>query len=282
MKFKLRNAVIGVFAYLLLIGFVYHLHPILAGVALIYVAGCMLIARILILKAELRQSRSAVEFSRSGAINALGVEWVSFQHVFFSADDVLGAYRIALSDSLKSKLDCSGLDEIILKDVDREFGSSEVRTFWQSVSHETIRKTGFRLLCAFSRTINIQSVRLWILVSGVRDPNKLFWRYVFSPFTSPMVILPYLKRRYNPLSDLTTIHPGLFNEIDILNQTRAIQYIAFETLVEVLDSFGVDTSDLKQQKGNVMQINVKGGQANFGSVVQGALNKVAGSIRGVK
>ena len=53
--------------------------------------------------------------------------------------------------------------------------------------------------------------------------------------------------------------------------------MAFNTLVETLDSFGIDTSDLKQQKANILNINVSGGQTSFGSVVQGAMNRVMGS-----
>jgi hypothetical protein len=49
--------------------------------------------------------------------------------------------------------------------------------------------------------------------------------------------------------------------------------------VQVLESFNIDTSDLKQQKGNILNINVTGGQINFGSVVQGAMNRVSGAVR---
>lgn len=38
---------------------------------------------------------------------------------------------------------------------------------------------------------------------------------------------------------------------------------------------GIDTSTLKQQRANVMNITVSGGQPSFGAVVQGAMNKVA-------
>jgi hypothetical protein len=79
-----------------------------------------------------------------------------------------------------------------------------------------------------------------------------------------------------------TIYPGFFNEIDVLNRTREIQFVAFETLVEVLDSFGIDTTDLKQQRSNILNINVSGGQTKFGSVVQGAMNRVTGLVGGQK
>ena len=66
----------------------------------------------------------------------------------------------------------------------------------------------------------------------------------------------------------------------MLNQTRELEYVAFETLVEVLDSFDINTADLKQQKSNIMNINVTGGKANFGSVLQGAKNRVSNKLSG--
>jgi hypothetical protein len=79
-----------------------------------------------------------------------------------------------------------------------------------------------------------------------------------------------------------TIYPGFYNGIDVQNRTQAIQNVAFATLVEVLDSFGIDTTDLKIQKASMLNINVSGGQATFGSVVQGAMNKVAGMAGGAR
>ena len=172
------------------------------------------------------------------------------------------------------------MHEDAFKDVDRDLVSPETRPFLLTTAAETARKSGFALLCNFTRTANIQSVRWWMLVSGVRDPNKVFWRYVFAPLSAPFSVLPYLRRQYDPLSGLMTIYPGFFNGIDVLNRTREIQFVAFETLVEVLDSFGIDTTDLKQQRSNILNINVSGGQTNFGSVVQGAMNKVTGMVGG--
>ncbi|TKD34312.1 hypothetical protein FCG41_19955 [Azotobacter chroococcum] len=249
---------------------------------MIYTVACMLLARQFIRNAESRRTDRTVEFSQSGAANALGTEWGSFHHVFYSTESVIEAFRVTLSNSLKEKFGCPELEDIVFKDVDRDLESPETRTFFRTVAKETSRRTGFVLLCTFTRTANIQGVRWWILVSGVRDPNKLFWRYVFSPISVPFVVLPYIRRQYDPLSGLTTIYPGFFNAIDLLTRARELQFVAFETLIEVLESFGVDTTDLKQQKGNILNINVSGGQTSFGSVVQGAMNKVTGAVGGAK
>lgn len=276
MRFKLRNALIGAAIYLQLLLTLGAASPGLALLFAIYAGGCMAVARMWIDEAERRKSDHGVEFCKIGAANSFGQQYGSFHHVFHSHDAVNDAYRDALTTALSNKLGCTGLHAISFKDVDKDLMSAESRSFFVSTAPETPRNTGFTLLCDFAKNLNVQTVRWWMLVSGVRDPNKVFWRYALAPFTVPFTFLAYLRREYDPLSGLMTVHPGFFNEIDVLNRTREMQYVAFETLVEVLESFGIDTSDLKAQKGNVLNINVSGGQTNIGNVVQGAMNKVRG------
>jgi len=280
MRFKLGNAVIGIGLYLFVLATLASIDISLAAVFVIYAVVCMSIARGFISGAEERKTNSAVEFSQCCAADSIGVQYGSFHHVFFSNEAVIESFHQALNNALKGKLGCPELYAIAFKDVDRDLDSPETRTFLLTTAAETPRKSGFALLCNFSRTANIQGVRWWMLVSGVRDPNKVFWRFAFAPLSVPCFVLPYLRRQYDPLSSLMTIYPGFFNGIDVLNRTREIQFVAFETLVEVLDSFGIDTADLKQQRSNILNINVSGGQTNFGSVVQGAMNRVTGMAGG--
>ncbi len=282
MRFKLKNALIGIGVYLFILATLAGIDISLSVVFVIYAVVCMVIAKSFIAGAEARKTIGAVEFSQSGAADSIGVQYGSFHHVFYSNESVIESFRQALNNALKGKLGCPDLHEIAFKDVDRDLVSPETRTFLLTTAAETARKSGFALLCNFTRTAHIQGVRWWMLVSGVRDPNKVFWRYAFAPLSAPFSVLPYLRRQYDPLSSLMTIYPGFFNGIDVLNRTREIQFVAFETLVEVLDSFRIDTTDLKQQRSNILNINVSGGQTNFGSVVQGAMNKVTGMIGGQK
>jgi hypothetical protein len=279
-KFKIRNALIGGVVYLYLIVLLAAVHVGLLLLFLVYAGACMAAARAMIAGAESRKSHHAVEFSQSGAANSIGSEFGSFHHVFHSGESAIESYRQALGNALKGKLGASDIQEVAFKDVDHGLPAAETRSFLLASVGETPRRSGFFLLCHLTRSASIQGVRWWVLVSGLRDPNKVFWRYALAPFTVPFVLLPYLRRDFDPLHGLTRIYPGFFNGVDILNRTREMQFVAFETLVEVLDSFGIDTSDLKQQKGNILNINVSGGQASFGSVVQGAMNKVAGAAGG--
>lgn len=280
MKFKIKNALIGVAIYIYLLIALFGTNAAFGFIFIFYSLGCMFVANMMINQSRSRSSNNAIEFSQSNPASSLGVEYSSFHHIYDSKKAVNDSFRMALNKSVHEKLGCKEFRDIEFKDVDRDLKSPEIRTFFLTTAPETPRKTGFALLCKLEQQNDIQSVRWWIFVSGVLDPNKLFWRYALSPLTIPSVLLPYYRREYNPLSELMTIYPGFFNGIDVLNRTREIQFIAFETLVEVLNSFDVDTSDLKLQKGNILNINVSGGKANFGSVVQGAMNKVASAVGG--
>lgn len=276
MRFKPLNAVIGGVVYLYIFGVLFAGAPGAATLLLLYAGACMLVARHLIARAESRRTGNTIEFSQSGATDALGFEWGSFHHVFHTKEAVNEAFRDALGAALRGKLGYSAFEEITLKDVDRDLPAPETRTFLVSSAKETTRHSRFKIMCSFSRSADIQGVRWWLLVGGVRDPNKVFWFHALSPVMLPFILVAYLQRQYDPLKKVMTVYPGFFNEIDIVTRTRELQFVAFETLVDVLESFGIDTSDLKQQKANVLSINVSGGQTNFGSVVQGAMNKVSG------
>jgi hypothetical protein len=281
MRFKLRNALIGIVLYLVLFGAVFSVDSRLLAALLIYVAVTMLISRALISNAELRRTRNIIEFSQKDAEVPIGVVVGSFHHVYYSPKAVNEALVNALGSALKVKLGCAGFREICFKDVDKTLAKPETRTFFIALAPDTQRNSACSLMCAFDRATSIQSIRWWILVRGLKDPNKVFWRYVLAPISVPVVLLPYINREYDPLNGLMTIWPGFFNGIDVLNRSREIQYVAFETLVEVLDAFGIDTTDLKQQRSSILNVNVSGGQASFGAIVQGAMNKVRGASRGV-
>ena len=166
------------------------------------------------------------------------------------------------------------------KDNDRDLDAPEIREFHLAKFQETKRKSYIHFLCKFEKESDIQSVRWWIFINGPRDMNKVWWSHALSPLKIPFVWKSYMRREHNPIPDLMTIDAGFFNAMDIFNRAREVQFVAFETLITILESHGIDASDLKQQKGNILNINVSGGQTSFGSVVQGAVNKFAVSGEG--
>jgi hypothetical protein len=253
---------------------------LIAVIATGYILICMLLTRRMIAEAWSRQTANTIEFYRDSPAAALGQQWGSFQHVFASERPVTDALAKNLSASLRQTLGCSELSAVTMLDKDDELASPEKREFYKSTMAPTARKTIITLLCTFTKRVNVQGIRWWILVLGQRNPNALFWRYALSPIQIPFVIWPYLKRRFRPEEGLTTIYPGFFNSVDALTRAKELQFVAFQTLVDTLDSFNIDTSDLKQQRGNVLNIAVSGGQASFGTLIQGTTNKVTGSKEG--
>ncbi len=281
MRFKLRNVliVLVLYGYLAAMLFAFGLGAVIAGA--LYVAVTIVVCRAMIASAERRRDANSLEFSRSGAANALGVQYGTFFHTFQSKEPVLESLKSSFGNALRGCLGCSELKFIALKDIDRDLPSPETRTFMLVNGKESARGTKFHVLASFTREGAIQSLQWWILVGGARDPNKVLWRYAFAPFTIPFMLLPYARREHDPLPGLLTVYPGFFNGIDVMTRTRELQFVAFENLIEVLDSFGIDTSDLRQQRASVLNVNVSGGQASFGSIVQGAMNKVTGTAKAV-
>ena len=280
MKFKLRNVVVAGLLYLCVTFALISLGAPMFFLGVLYVGGCLLVMRWLMARAHSLASGEMIEFSKTNAASRLGSEWGSFHHVFYSKCPVFDKFRETLGAALQTKLQCPPLQEVRFKDKDRDLKQPEVRSFLKAVGPPSSRETGFILLCTFSRISEVQGVRWWVLVSGERDPNKVFWRYALAPISLPFVLLLHLRPDYDFLRGVTTIDTGFFNSIDILSRTREIHFVAFETLVETLESFGIDTSDLKQQKANILNVNVSGGQTTFGSVVQGAFNKAYATAGG--
>lgn len=275
MRFKIRNIFIGLGIYLCILVWTLSLsEAFLVIIFIIYVVACMFIEKSFINLAKVNKKQNFIEFVQSGAVDSLGVQYSSFHYIFYSNEFLSEVYHHTLSNALKTKLGFPDLSNIIFKDIDKNLKNPETRKFWSTTIDEPIYKTQYTLLCDFRTISNMHGIRWWILVNGAIDPNKVFWRYMLAPLLAPFSLFHYFCRQYNPLIGLMTIYPNFFNSIDILNRTREVQFVAFETLVEVLEHFGIDTTELKQQKSNILNINVSGGQTNFGSIVQGAKNTV--------
>ena len=79
---------------------------------------------------------------------------------------------------------------------------------------------------------------------------------------------------YDVLNRVRTVVASFYNDIDIVTSLRSIHETVFDTLVEVLDRHEIDTSNLKVQHAQIMNISVSGGKVQFGTIVQGAMNKI--------
>jgi hypothetical protein len=70
--------------------------------------------------------------------------------------------------------------------------------------------------------------------------------------------------------------------MDVSTQVRCLHEAVFDAMIAELDKNGIDTSELKVQKMQTMNINISGGKVNMGNVVQGAMNKIGGAAKGAK
>ena len=121
-----------------------------------------------------------------------------------------------------------------------------------------------------------------VVVGGYVDKNAKFNLIAYSPFTLLFWIIPYIKRETNLLNRVRTVYSSAYNDIDVSTQVRSISETVFDAMVLALDKNGIDTSDLKAQKLQTMNINITGGKVNMGNVVQGAMNKISGAVKGAK
>ena len=70
------------------------------------------------------------------------------------------------------------------------------------------------------------------------------------------------------MSYVRTMYIAFYNSLDVTTEARALHNLVFDAVVDTLDKHGVDISDLKQQRAQVMNISISGGRARFGNIVQ--------------
>lgn len=120
------------------------------------------------------------------------------------------------------------------------------------------------------------------MAGGYIDKDKKFNFIVYSPLTILFWIIPYIKKEYDVLSRIRSIYSASYNDMDVITQIRCLHEAVFSAMVEELEKNGIDTSDIKAQRMQVMNISISGGKVSMGNVVQGAMNKIVASMRGSK
>ncbi len=222
------------------------------------------------------------KFRKTFPFRFFGESFGDFQHVFYHDANLEGEIVATVERELKTRTPVGALAPITVTDVDPCLGSPEDRSFLMADSGRTRRGTTVTLILKLSRFGQMQSIRWWVLAGGYVDKDKHFNFVAYAPFTLLFWIIPYLRREYDVLSRIRTIYAAAYNDMDVVTQIRCLHEAVFGTMVEVLDKNGIDTSDIKAQRMQVMNISISGGRVNMGNVVQGAMNKVAATVRGAK
>ena len=225
---------------------------------------------------------SANSFNKALPFKYFGQVFTHIQHVFHHPIKIEEDIFATVEAELKTKTPIAALEPMAITDKDKELRSFEERSFLKGEATSTSRGTTITLILNQSSFGAVRSFEWRVIVGGYVDNDAKFKLIAYSPFTLLFWIAPYLRRETNLLSRVRTIYSSAYNDIDISTQVRSISETVFDAMVLALEKNGIDTSDLKAQKLQSMNINISGGKVNMGNVVQGAMNKIGAAVKGAK
>jgi hypothetical protein len=236
-----------------------------------------------LLEKDISEARSSANtFNKNFPFRYFGHVFGSFQHVFHNAYSIEKDVYAAIETELKEKTPVTSLDALSISDKDKDLKKSEQRSFIKGESSPTARGTAITLILNQTNFGSMRSIEWRVLAGGYVDKNAKFNLIAYSLFTIFFWIAPYIRRETDLLSRVRTIYPGSYNDMDVSTQVRCLHEAVFDAMIGELDKNGIDTSELKVQKMQTMNINISGGKVNMGNVVQGAMNKIGGAVKGAK
>jgi hypothetical protein len=240
-----------------------------------------LIAGLLLHRDVRRLQGNAHHFRKTFPFVAYGREFGDFEHIYFCDRDLSTGLLARIDAAFVRVFGGDGLTPVSLVDRDPNLKKSEARSFHIAEVTTTIRSTRVTVALHTEMHGHMQSLRWWLLLGGFVDSNKRLVFLAMSPVTLPFLLLPYMLGKVNFVDRVRTIYGSAYNDHDILTLVRGGHQAVFDALVEVLEENDIDTSDLKTQRAQVMNISISGGKVNMGNVVQGAMNRVSAKV-GVK
>ena len=272
---KVRSVLIAILIYLFLT-------IATAGVALVVLLVTAIITNLICNKEIEAASSNTNEFKKGFPFKYFGESFGDFQHVFYHKKNLASDIFTAISNVMTLKTTVKKLESIKIKDIDKDLSTPEEREFLKADSGKTKRGTSITLIIKLSNFGSMQSIRWWVLAGGYIDKDKKFNFIAYSPLTLLFWIIPYIKMEFDVLSRIRTIYSASYNDMDVITQIRCLHDAIFSAMVEELEKNDIDTSDIKAQRMQVMNISISGGKVNMGNVVQGGMNKVVSNIRGAK
>jgi hypothetical protein len=213
-------------------------------------------------------SQDALVFRRMMPLRILGNYLVDFQHVFYHDEDLLPAILEEIDARIAKQGFLPKLQKKSFTDTDKNLFSPETREFFVSSSEANLRGTEVALAIQLRNHAEAQSIQWWVLMRGFIDRNKKVALLALAPIGLPFWLWAYLKQKLDLVSRVRTVYDAFYNSVDFVTDARALHTLVFDALVETLDKHGVDISDLKLQRAQVMNINITGGRTTFGNIVQ--------------
>lgn len=212
--------------------------------------------------------RDVQTFRKKNPLRGLGSVLVDFQHVFYNNKDLLPQILDEINTRLSNRGFLPALQKKAYTDTDKSLNVPEAREFFVASSKANQRGTEVALAVHLRKQAEAQSVQWWVLMRGFIDRNKKVLLLASAPIALPFWIWARLKQELDLVSSVRTVYDAFYNSLDVVADSRALHTLVFDTLVETLDKNGVDISDLKLQRAQVMNINISGGRTRFGNVVQ--------------
>lgn len=284
-RIKTRNVVIVATIYLYALSMLASVtteHRALLFSAIGYAIVTIAIARIILLRELALVGSQVNKFKKNFPFSAYGALFGEFQHVFFSQQSIVESLEKVTGEQLSERTPAGPMTSLSLADIDNDIRSVDARPFLRSDAGSTARGTTITLLMHTALHGKMHCVRWWVMGRGYVDRNRFLFALARAPLTLPFWIVPYFKRDLDVVSHLRTIYPGFYNDVDVVRIARCLHETVFDSLVAVLEHYGIDTSDLKTQRAQVMNINVSGGKLEIGNIVQGAANRISSMVQKAK
>ncbi len=274
-RIKKRSIAVAIIAHLYLAIFTFGVSLVLSVIAGFITSW--------LLEKDINEAKStANRFNRNFPFRHFGRAFGSFQHVFNHAYSIEKDINSAIENELKTKTPIKAVNPLSIIDADPDLNNCEQRSFIKGESAPTTRGTSITLILNQSSYGSMRSIQWRVLAGGYIDKNAKFNLIAYSLFTILFWIRPYFKRETDLISRIRTIYSSAYNDIDVGTQVRCVHEEVFDAVSTALDKNGIDTSDLKVQKMQAMNINISGGKVNMGNVVQGAMNKIGGFAKEAK
>lgn len=266
-RISIRTVIVILLMYLLAASWVAVLGPGVFVSLLLYSIAAIL-ASVWLLRKDLREDDKSVRFKRFYPFKRLGSQYHEFEYVFFSDQNLLPQIFKEINEAL-SKIDFKApLENRECTDHDKRLLKPESRRFLYTHSELNTYGTQTFLVLWLNSVGHGHSVRWWVLVRGKPDLNSKFVVLAWAPLALPFWLYQKMKGSLDLASKVRSVYVSFYNSMDLVTGIRMLNKLVFDSMIKVLEEHHIDTSDIKQQRSQVLSINVSGGKAVFGNIVQ--------------
>jgi hypothetical protein len=265
---KVQTVVVAVLIYLWVLALAVNGGAAGVILAAVYCAACIAGASAMLASDLAATTQEAETFSKYRPLRGLGSLLTEFQHVYYKSEDLLADILLEFNTRIARQGFGGALQKKNYTDVDKHLLAPETRDFHVAASEKTARGTQTFLVVHLRRHADAQSVQWWVTMRGDVDRNKKFTLLASAPVAMPIWLWQKWNQTLDLASSVRSVYNSFYNSLDVITDGRSWHLLVFDALADTLEKHGVDISDLKQQRAQVMNINISGGQTRFGNVVQ--------------